>query len=163
MRGFLSHQVGDMALAAPGAVFRRQKAGHDIGWQFAVRVERLEGGKDLAGGVVDARLDVDVKGFIVVGHRHRGLEMAAARRRHTDDGVAEGYLAQLEGGPVEVGIELVGNGHPLCRCCGSGVVLKVDAVGQGGVVTDIVVSAIAAGASQGVGVFGSGTTSTASA
>ena len=72
--------VAEVALAAAGAVLGRQEAGQDVGRQRRGRVERLEDGADLAGGRVEAQLDLDAKAPAVVGHWHRG-EVVLTRQK----------------------------------------------------------------------------------
>jgi hypothetical protein len=118
-----------MAHAAAGAVFGRQEAGEDVGRQAGVRVDRVEVGIDLAGGEVDAGLDLDLEVLAVVVHRDGGLEVLGVGG-DGDQVVAEADLGQGEGGPVEIGVELVGDGDDLGGGGGGGVVLEVDAVGE---------------------------------
>ena len=65
---------------------------------------------------------------------------------------AEAERAELEGGPVEVRIELLGDGDVLGG--GAAVVLEVDGVGQGARRLDEALRAVAGGADHGVGVVG---------
>ena len=76
-----------------------------------------------------AGLDVHVERLAVVGHRHgRFVVLAAGRDR--EDRVAEADAGELEGGPVQIGVELVGDGDVLGRGGGRGGVLEVDLVGE---------------------------------
>ena len=99
--------------------------------------------------VFERQLDQDVERQAVVGHRHRRLEMLAAGR-DGDDVVAEADLGELQGAPVDVGIERVGHHHALGRGRGRGVVLEIDAVGQHGVTRDESLGPVAGRAGLGV-------------
>ena len=66
--------------------------------------------------------------------------------------VAEAEAGPLEGGPVEVGVELVGDVHALGRGGGGGGVLEVDVVGEGIGWADEILRAVAGGAELVVGV-----------
>ena len=78
---------------------------------------RLEDGAELAGGRVEAQLDLDVERLAVVGHRHDG-EVSTAGPAGTVMRVSpKPTSVKRERGPVEVGGELVGD---------------LDALGRGG-------------------------------
>jgi hypothetical protein len=70
--------------------------------------------------------------------------------------VAEADLGQGEGGPVEIGVELVGDGDDLGWGGGGGVVLEVDAVGERDRRADVAGRAEAGWAEFLVGVNGAG-------
>ena len=144
----------DIAHPAPGAVLRRQEPGQHVGRQLGVRVDALERGVDLPGGGVDAGLDVHVERLAVVGHRDGRLVVLAAGRDRQDR-VAPADAGELEGAPVQVGVELVGDRDGLGRGGGRGGVLEVDLVGEdSSSVGNEVGGTVAGGADHGVRVGG---------
>jgi hypothetical protein len=88
-------------------------------------------------------------------HRHGGLEVLGVGG-DGDQVVAEADFGQGEGGPVEIGVELVGDGDDLGGGRGGGVVLEVDAVGERDRRADVAGGAEAGGAEFLVGVNGAG-------
>ncbi len=84
---------------------------------------------DHAGDRVEVEGHDDPERHAVVGHRQRRFVVLRVRRDR-DRVVAEAEAGPLEGGPVEVRIELVGDVDPLGRGGGGGVVLEVDLVGE---------------------------------
>src|SRR5439155_23435330 len=74
--------------------------------------------------------------------------------RNDDQRVTEADISELEGVPVEAGVERVGHVHALGRGGGDDVVLEIDAIGEQAVRADEVGGAEAAGCRLGVGVDG---------
>ena len=71
----------------------------------------------------------DVERLAVVGHRDgRFVVLAAGRDRK--DRVAPADAGELEGAPVQIGVELVGDRDGLGGGGGGGGVLEVDLVGE---------------------------------
>ena len=149
--------VAEVALPAARAILGRQEAGEHIGRELGVRVDRVEMGIDLARGDIEAQLDLNIEGLAVVGHRDRGREVLAPARDR-DVRVAEPDLCELERGPVEVRVELVGDINLLGRGGCGGRVLEVHAIGEGLIRRDESLRAVAARADERVGVDGRGGT-----
>ena len=124
--------IVEIALAASGAVLRRQEADRDIGRQAGRGVLAGEQGRQHPGLQVqlhgDAHQDVDAR----IGHGHDVVELLRVRR-DGDDRVAEAHLGEREGTPRELGIERVADGHDLSGRRGSRFVLEVDSVRQGAI------------------------------
>ena len=110
--GLRLNDVVEEAHAPARAILGRQEAGQDVGRKLGVGIDREEVSVDLAGVGIQTELDLDVERLVVVGHRHRGLEVLASGR-DGDDRVAEADLGELERRPVEVGVELIGDVDPL--------------------------------------------------
>ena len=113
-------------------VIDRQEAGHDIGRrQAGGRIERKEGPGDQAGLLVEAGLTFTCSGvpstFTVLTLVANDCETG----RDGNRGRAELDVAELERGPVEVRVELGGDGHVLGGGGGLlGIVLEADGVGE---------------------------------
>ena len=88
-------------------------------------------------------------------HRHDCFEVLGVGG-DGDPVVAEADFGQSEAGPVEVGVELVGDGNVLRRGGGGGFVLKVDSIRKRGGRGDVAGGAEASGGEFLVGVGGRG-------
>ena len=146
-------RVGDEAFAAAGGIVGGQEAGQRVGRHVeGRRVERGEGPGDQAGLEVDACRDVDQD-----AERRRRIDPGAVggeSLRDLDEGRAKADLAELEGVPVEVGVELFGDRDDLCRRGGGGLVFEEDGVGKRAAGLDEALGAVAGWAAQVVGVAG---------
>ena len=145
-------RVGEVALAAAGAVLGRQETDkHVARRQARVRVDRLEAGIYLARVGDQAKFDVHVKRLAVVGHRDRGLIVLGVGRDR-DDIVAKADRSELEGFPVQVRVKLIGDHDLLSGGGRRGIVLEIDLVGQRAGRVDEPLRAVAGGTELGVGV-----------
>jgi hypothetical protein len=121
--------VGDKALALGFIQVRRQQTDPWIHGQVKrLRVQRGEGPGDQAGLQVEQAGHIDdytERG----GGGHTGAE-GRATGGHRNDHAAEAHVAELEGAPVQVWIELFGDDDRLRRRRGRGFVFKVDGVGE---------------------------------
>ena len=116
----------------------------------------MSGSSEVKVTVKQAGLDVEVEGDLHVQRRAVGVLVAdgglVLRQPGGNGDVdrAEAERAELERGPVEVRIELLGDGDVLGG--GAAVVLEVDGVRQGAGRLDEALRAVAGGADEGVGV-----------
>ena len=101
-------RVVDIALAVGRIGVGRQEADERVrGRVERRRVERRERDREQAGAQVQARVDVDVDAER--GRRIDSRAVGRQARRHIDDVAAEPDRAELEGAPVEVRAELLGD------------------------------------------------------
>ena len=144
--------VLDEALADAARVVGRQEAVEDARRGLAgERVERDEGDGQQSGLDVEVQRDQHVQGRAVGVLVADGGLVLRQPGGNGDVDRAEAERAELEGGPVEVRVELLGDGDVLGG--GAAVVLELDGVRPGARRLDEALRAVAGGADQGVGVF----------
>jgi hypothetical protein len=122
-------EVRPEALSDVRVVVGREKAHQRVGRGVERgRIERQERPRQEPGGGIELgrRVDEHPQGGALV--EPRGVELPALR--HVHDDVAKAEVPQLQGRPVEVGVELLGHHHVLGWGRGLGVVLEVDDVGE---------------------------------
>ena len=96
---------------------------------------------------------MDLEVHAVVRRRHRGLKVLATTR-DGDDLVPKAQLGQFEAGPVQARIEFIGDCNHLGRRRGTGVVFKINTVGDGILRPDVACYAKAAWPNLLVGIHG---------
>src|SRR5262249_6765935 len=120
----------DPAFAAAGGVVGGQKAfDHVADWLIERgRIDGREGPGDDAGQPIKAGAHVHVNAERLAGIHAGAVVLPAGRDRYREIAEAEG--AQLEGAPVQVGVELLCNGDDLSGGRGGRLILEVDDVRQ---------------------------------
>ena len=132
-------------------VVDRQEADGGVGGDLpGLRVDGGEGPGDHAGGDVHASRDIDVVAFGGGEIELRAVEGLIASQRVGE--VVEAEAGEAEGVPVQVGVELLGDGDLLRRGGGGDGVLEVDGVGKRGGGGDEVLLAKSSGSDDQVGI-----------